>query len=151
MNTEEYVHTMTWLQALTGLLEQMQVRPPGSARNNKTAPNIHWEIISYQYNACFFCCIYLHVAGAPGPCLTIGDSAVDQWKRGDEVILNIVYYNIILWRYLVCVYIYIYIYIYIFIYFIIILQTDQYYYKTIEILLYTIDFCINVLFKNMCF
>uniref|UniRef100_A0A672SGC3 5'-nucleotidase domain containing 3 n=1 Tax=Sinocyclocheilus grahami TaxID=75366 RepID=A0A672SGC3_SINGR len=25
MNTEEYVHTMTWLQALTGLLEQMQV------------------------------------------------------------------------------------------------------------------------------
>uniref|UniRef100_A0A8C2EXL1 5'-nucleotidase domain-containing protein 3-like n=1 Tax=Cyprinus carpio TaxID=7962 RepID=A0A8C2EXL1_CYPCA len=25
MNTEEYVHTMTWLQALTALLEQMQV------------------------------------------------------------------------------------------------------------------------------
>uniref|UniRef100_A0A672NV33 5'-nucleotidase domain containing 3 n=1 Tax=Sinocyclocheilus grahami TaxID=75366 RepID=A0A672NV33_SINGR len=25
MNTEEYVHTMTWLQALTGLLEHMQV------------------------------------------------------------------------------------------------------------------------------
>ncbi|XP_056596474.1 5'-nucleotidase domain-containing protein 3 [Triplophysa dalaica] len=25
MNAEEYVHTMTWLQALTGLLEQMQV------------------------------------------------------------------------------------------------------------------------------
>ncbi len=143
MNTEEYVHTMTWLQALTGLLEQMQVRPPGSARNNKTAPNIHWEIISYQYNACFFCCIYLHVAGAPGPCLTIGDSAVDQWKRGDEVILNIVYYNNILNIYFMnisCIYIYIYIY---FI-FIIILQTDQYYYKTIEILLYTIDFFINV-------
>ncbi|ROL43963.1 5'-nucleotidase domain-containing protein 3 [Anabarilius grahami] len=31
MNTEEYVHTMTWLQALTGLLEQMQVhRDPAS-------------------------------------------------------------------------------------------------------------------------
>lgn len=26
MNTEEYVHIMTWLQALTGLIEQMQVR-----------------------------------------------------------------------------------------------------------------------------
>ncbi|RXN19614.1 5 -nucleotidase domain-containing 3-like protein [Labeo rohita] len=31
MNTEEYVHTMTWLQALTGLVEQMQVhRDPAS-------------------------------------------------------------------------------------------------------------------------
>lgn len=28
MNTSEYVHTMTWLQALTGLIEQMQVRNP---------------------------------------------------------------------------------------------------------------------------
>lgn len=35
MNTEEYVHTMTWLQALTGLLEQMQVRPPGGALKQK--------------------------------------------------------------------------------------------------------------------
>ena len=26
MNTEQYVHMMTWLQALTGLIEQMQVR-----------------------------------------------------------------------------------------------------------------------------
>lgn len=25
MNTEQYVHLMTWLQALTGLIEQMQV------------------------------------------------------------------------------------------------------------------------------
>lgn len=25
MNTEQYVQTMTWLQTLTGLLEQMQV------------------------------------------------------------------------------------------------------------------------------
>ncbi|XP_063052773.1 5'-nucleotidase domain-containing protein 3 [Engraulis encrasicolus] len=31
MNTEEYVHTMTWLQALTGLVERMQVyRDPAS-------------------------------------------------------------------------------------------------------------------------
>ncbi|TRY83440.1 hypothetical protein DNTS_016196 [Danionella cerebrum] len=31
MNTQEYVHTMTWLQALTGLLEEMQVhRDPAS-------------------------------------------------------------------------------------------------------------------------
>lgn len=27
MNTEPYVHMMSWLQALTGLIEQMQVRP----------------------------------------------------------------------------------------------------------------------------
>lgn len=27
MNTEQYVHMMAWLQALTGLIEQMQVRP----------------------------------------------------------------------------------------------------------------------------
>lgn len=33
MNAEEYVHTMTWLQALTGLLEQMQVRPSGCISN----------------------------------------------------------------------------------------------------------------------
>lgn len=26
MDTEQYVHMMTWLQALTGLIEQMQVR-----------------------------------------------------------------------------------------------------------------------------
>jgi len=26
MNTEEYMHMMAWLQALTGLIEQMQVR-----------------------------------------------------------------------------------------------------------------------------
>lgn len=26
MNTEQYVHMMAWLQALTGLIEQMQVR-----------------------------------------------------------------------------------------------------------------------------
>lgn len=26
MNTEQYVHMVTWLQALTGLIEQMQVR-----------------------------------------------------------------------------------------------------------------------------
>ncbi|XP_061533085.1 5'-nucleotidase domain-containing protein 3 isoform X2 [Phycodurus eques] len=31
MNTEEYVHTMSWMQALTGLIEQMQVhRDPAS-------------------------------------------------------------------------------------------------------------------------
>lgn len=27
MNTEQYMHMMAWLQALTGLIEQMQVRP----------------------------------------------------------------------------------------------------------------------------
>lgn len=26
MNTEQYLHMMAWLQALTGLIEQMQVR-----------------------------------------------------------------------------------------------------------------------------
>lgn len=26
MNTEQYMHMMAWLQALTGLIEQMQVR-----------------------------------------------------------------------------------------------------------------------------
>ncbi|XP_030588314.1 5'-nucleotidase domain-containing protein 3 isoform X1 [Archocentrus centrarchus] len=32
MNTAEYVHTMTWLQALTGLIEQMQVHRDPTSR-----------------------------------------------------------------------------------------------------------------------
>lgn len=32
MNTEQYMHMMAWLQALTGLIEQMQVRPADPLR-----------------------------------------------------------------------------------------------------------------------
>uniref|UniRef100_A0A3Q2YWP1 5'-nucleotidase domain containing 3 n=1 Tax=Hippocampus comes TaxID=109280 RepID=A0A3Q2YWP1_HIPCM len=39
MNTEEYVHTVSWMQALTGLIEQMQVSPSplraGRARGSR--------------------------------------------------------------------------------------------------------------------
>lgn len=39
INTEQYMHSLTWQQALTGLLERMQVRGPGGrARHGGAAP-----------------------------------------------------------------------------------------------------------------
>ena len=40
MNTEEYVHTMTWLQSLTNLLEHMQVRLLGGTQEQTVAVGV---------------------------------------------------------------------------------------------------------------
>lgn len=83
MNTEQYVHMMTWLQALTGLIEQMQVR--------RLNANI-CVTIPCDFRLCFFL-FFLHRSsnvctqtGTQGSSISSCRRGVDQRKRSHEVI-----------------------------------------------------------------
>uniref|UniRef100_A0A8C4MRD4 5'-nucleotidase domain containing 3 n=1 Tax=Equus asinus TaxID=9793 RepID=A0A8C4MRD4_EQUAS len=65
MNTEQYVQTMTWLQTLTGLLEQMQVRP-----DHDLAADPDWLVRAD--------------AGSQRCRVTAGFAGVEKGKKGDE-------------------------------------------------------------------
>lgn len=75
MNTEQYIHMMAWLQALTGLIEQMQVR--GALLPASSGSTL--ERFALQS-------MHLSQTGPQGPGVSSCGRGVDQRTRSHEVV-----------------------------------------------------------------